>query len=155
MHRILLSLTVVAPLLVASQQPIGFSHRAHIEKANMQCTDCHAGAVSRDKATIPSIRRCMLCHQFIGKDLPEVVRLAEYWERKHEVPWQRIYGFEEQAAVQFRHAPHARAEIACEECHGDVASMTVAVKAVKHTMGTCLQCHRENKASEDCLACHF
>lgn len=121
----------------------------------MQCTDCHAGATSRDMATIPSIRRCMLCHQFIGKDLPEIARLTEYWERKHEVPWQRIYGFEERAAVQFRHAPHARAEIACEECHGDVASMTVAVEAVRHTMGTCVQCHRESKASDDCLACHF
>lgn len=155
MHRILLSLSAVAALLAAPQQPIGFSHRAHIEKAKMQCTDCHTGATSRDMATIPSIQRCMLCHQFIGKDLPEIARLAEYWERKHEVPWRRIYGFEERAAVQFRHAPHARAEIACAECHGDVAAMTVAVEAVEHTMGTCVQCHRENKASDDCLACHF
>lgn len=146
-------------MLVASaalaEQPIAFSHRAHIEKASMRCVDCHTGAAARDRASIPSIRRCMLCHQVIGTDLPEIARLKEYWDRKHEVPWTRIYGFEERAAVQFRHAPHARAGIECAQCHGDVAAMTVAVKAVEHTMGTCVTCHRENKASDDCLACHF
>ncbi len=139
----------------AADQPIGFSHVAHIEKARMQCTDCHVGAIKGDAAQIPTISKCMLCHQFIATDLPEVVRLKAYWDRKHEVPWKRVYGFENKAAVQFRHAPHARAEIACETCHGDVKSMTVAVPAVEHTMGTCVSCHRENKASDDCLACHF
>ena len=141
--------------VAAAEQPIGFSHTAHIEKASMQCTDCHSGAKSRDAADIPSIRKCMLCHQFIGQDLPEVVRLAEYWDKQREVPWVRVYGFAKDAAVQFRHAPHARAEIACSQCHGDVASMTVAKKAVHHTMGTCVQCHRENNASDDCLTCHY
>ena len=138
-----------------AQQPVGFSHQAHIEKARMQCTDCHAGATTRDAAGIPSIRKCMLCHQFIATDLPEVVRLKEYWDRMHEVPWLRVYGFKAEAAVQFRHAPHARAEIECSRCHGDVASMTVARKAVDHTMGSCISCHRERDASDDCLACHF
>ncbi|MCY4596326.1 MAG: cytochrome c3 family protein [Bryobacterales bacterium] len=149
------SLITLLAVAAVAQQPVGFSHKAHIEKASMQCVDCHEGAVSRDAAVIPSIRKCMLCHQFIGKDLPEVVRLTEYWERKHEVPWVRVYGFEEKAAVQFRHAPHARAEIACSQCHGDVASMTVAVEAVRHTMGTCVTCHRQKGATDDCLACHF
>ena len=103
-------LLLVVQTASAAEQPIGFSHTAHIEKASMQCTDCHEGATSRDSAGLPSIRKCMLCHQFIATDLPEVVRLSEYWERKHEVPWERIYGFAKTAAVQFRHAPHARAE---------------------------------------------
>ena len=140
---------------LAAEQPLGFSHNAHVERANMQCVDCHTGAVSRDVAGIPSIRKCMLCHQFIATDLPEVVRLTKYWEKKHEVPWVRVYGFKRQAAVQFRHAPHARAGIECSKCHGDVGAMTVAVKAVNHTMGGCVSCHRENQASDDCLACHF
>ena len=153
---VLVVLLVLVPApAVAAQQPIRFSHRAHIEKARMQCVDCHEGAAARDIASIPSIRKCMLCHQFIGKDLPEIVRLGEYWERKREVPWVRVYGFPKGAAVQFRHAPHARAGVACTECHGEVASMSVAVKAVEHTMGTCVQCHRENGASDDCLVCHF
>ncbi len=155
MHLGLLLLLLAFPSQAVTQQPLDFSHSAHVEKAKMQCVDCHTGAVSRDVAGIPTISKCMLCHQFIGTDLPEVVRLTEYWERKHEVPWVRVYGFKKDAAVQFRHAPHARAEVACSECHGDVASMRVAVKAVHHTMGSCVTCHRENKASDDCLACHF
>ena len=151
----LATLLLLLAVSAAAQQPIGFSHKAHIEKARMQCVDCHTGAVSQDAAVIPSIRKCMLCHQFIGTDLPEVVRLTEYWDRKHEVSWVRVYGFEQTAAVQFRHAPHARAEIACSKCHGDVATMTVAVEAVRHTMGTCITCHREYNASDDCLVCHF
>ena len=153
--RLVLLLPLLALPPSAAEQPLGFSHSAHIEKAKMQCVDCHTGATSRDSAGIPSISKCMLCHQFIGKDLPEVVRLTEYWDRKREVPWIRVYGFKKEAAVQFRHAPHARAEIACSQCHGDVASMAVAVKAADHTMGSCVTCHRENKASDDCLACHF
>lgn len=151
----LLLLPLVSLAASASEQPLAFSHVAHIEKARMQCTDCHTGAKTRAAAGIPSIRRCMTCHQFIGTDLPEIVRLAAYWEKRHEVPWRRVYGFAEGAAVQFRHAPHSRAEVECTQCHGEVASMTVAVRTVEHTMGSCVQCHRENKASDDCLTCHY
>ena len=155
MHRVIPLLLLAGLPSAAAEQPLGFSHAAHIEKAKMECVDCHAGATSRDAAGIPSIRKCMLCHQFIGTDLPEVERLRGFWDRRREVPWRRVYGFSKAAAVQFRHAPHARAEVECPECHGNVASMTVAVKAVNHTMGSCIACHRENKASDDCLACHF
>ena len=101
----LATLLLLLAVSAAAQQPIGFSHKVHIEKARMQCVDCHTGAVSQDAAVIPSIRKCMLCHQFIGTDLPEVVRLTEYWDRKHEVSWVRVYGFEQKAAVQFPPCP--------------------------------------------------
>lgn len=153
--KILVLAALAASTAAGEDQPVGFSHLAHIEKARMQCTDCHIGAKVGDQAVIPSIRKCMQCHQYIAKDLPEVVRLTEYWERKHEVPWVRVYGFPKEAAVQFRHAPHARAGVECAKCHGEVAAMTVAVPAVEHTMGKCIECHRENRASDDCLACHY
>lgn len=154
--RLALAVPLIAlPVLASGDQPLGFSHNVHIEKARMQCVDCHTGAVNRDRAGIPSISKCMLCHQFIGTDLPEVERLTSYWDRRREVPWVRVYGFRQEAAVQFRHAPHARAEIACSRCHGEVAAMSVAVRTVEHNMGTCVTCHRENGASDDCLTCHF
>ncbi len=37
----------------------------------------------------------------------------------------------------------------------DLEKMTVARPVVKHTMGGCLSCHRQQKASTDCSACHF
>ncbi len=40
-------------------------------------------------------------------------------------------------------------------CHGDIAGGTVAQRNVNMTMGFCVNCHNQNKASVDCLACHF
>lgn len=144
-----------APATAADGQPIRFSHRIHADKASLQCVDCHSGADVGDQASIPSIRKCMLCHERVGADLPEVARLAEYWQKNREVPWIRVYSFEAKAAVIFRHAPHYRAGVECAVCHGDVAAMTDAKRAVEHTMGTCVACHRQTKASDDCLACHY
>ena len=148
-------LVLLALPAALAQQPLEFPHNTHVEKAGMRCIDCHSRADVQDRAGIPSIRKCMLCHKKIGTELPEVVRLTEYWDKKREVPWVRVYEFSEEAAVQFRHSPHVRAQIGCSQCHGDVAAMSVAVEAVEHTMGTCISCHRENNASDDCVACHY
>jgi hypothetical protein len=57
--------------------------------------------------------------------------------------------------VKFRHAPHYDAGIHCSTCHGDMTKAGVAELAVTHNMGTCLTCHREKHAPEDCAACHY
>ena len=43
----------------------------------------------------------------------------------------------------------------CAKCHGDVGSMTDAKRVVDHSMGFCITCHKEKKASIDCVTCHF
>ena len=43
----------------------------------------------------------------------------------------------------------------CAKCHGDMHTQTVAERKVDHTMGFCVQCHRANNASVDCVTCHF
>ena len=83
------------------------------------------------------------------------MKLAAYAEKNREVPWRRVYGFEREALVKFQHAPHYRAKIACDRCHGDMTQVTTADVQVKHSMGTCLSCHRQNRASEDCATCHY
>ncbi len=57
--------------------------------------------------------------------------------------------------VKFQHGPHVRAHVACATCHGDMTQATTAQLLVHHNMGTCLTCHRQNKASEDCATCHY
>ncbi len=136
------------------EQPIAYSHRVHID-AGMSCSDCHTTVETHDRAQLPSVSKCMLCHQAIAVDHPEVQRLAAYSEKGLDVPWVRVYGFEKRGHVIFRHAPHVRAGVECARCHGDVAEMSVAERAVEHTMGTCVECHRESGASDDCAICHF
>jgi Cytochrome c3 len=137
-----------------SDQPIAYSHKQHIA-AGLYCLDCHSSADTSAAAALPSVRKCMLCHAKLATTKPEIQKLAAYAARGREVPWQRVYGFDRKALVKFQHAPHFRAKIDCARCHGDMTQATVAEPLVKHTMGTCLSCHRQNGASEDCAACHY
>jgi Cytochrome c7 and related cytochrome c/Cytochrome c3 len=145
---------VAAGLAGAASQPIAYSHRQHIA-LGLECLDCHSSADVSAAATIPSVRKCMLCHAKIATGKPEVKKLAEFAQSKREVPWERVYGFAPSAMVKFQHGAHARAKIQCATCHGDMTQATTAVRLVKHTMGTCLSCHRQYRASEDCAACHY
>ncbi|HZQ54409.1 MAG TPA: cytochrome c3 family protein [Bryobacteraceae bacterium] len=138
----------------AAQQPIAFPHNTHM-KLGMQCIDCHIGADIRDDAGIPSVRKCMLCHAKLAKNKPEVQKVRGYAEKNIEIPWLRVYGFSADAHVKFRHAPHFEAGVPCARCHGDLTKATVAEQTVHHTMGSCLTCHRQMHASQDCAACHY
>ena len=86
---------------------------------------------------------------------PQVQKVIAYADKKIEIPWVRVYGFSPGAHVQFRHAPHYQAGVPCTRCHGDLTKMGVAERVVNHNMGTCLTCHRQNNAPEDCAACHY
>ena len=135
-------------------QPIPFPHKTHIEKQAM-CTDCHETVERGPIAGIPSVRTCMTCHSQIATDRPLIKEVTSYMERGVDIPWQRVYGFPHEAHVRFNHAPHIRAQVDCATCHGDISKMTVAERAVDHTMGFCVNCHRQKNAPNDCLTCHF
>jgi hypothetical protein len=155
-----LGLTVLASVLVslslsAQQQPVEFPHNQHVAKAGLECIDCHITVDTRDEAGMPSVAKCMFCHEKVATEGPGVQKLRQFAEKKREIPWVRVYEFNRSGHVMFRHSPHVRAGVECSTCHGNVAEMTVATAQVKHTMGTCLTCHRQQKASEDCAACHF
>jgi hypothetical protein len=137
-----------------ARQPVEFTHKKHLA-LGLDCLDCHSGADIRASASIPSVAKCMLCHQKMATDKPEVKKVIAYAAQNHEIPWERVYGFSREAMVRFRHAPHYKAGIACGTCHGDMTQATVAERKVSHTMGTCLNCHRQNNAPEDCAACHY
>ena len=137
-----------------AEQPIPFPHKTHIDKKAV-CVDCHESVEKGPIAGIPSVKTCMICHSQIATDKPLIKQVTDYFDKGIEIPWQRVYGDTREAHVRFNHAPHVRAEVACATCHGDVAQQTVAERSVNHSMGFCVNCHREKKASNDCLTCHF
>jgi len=141
-------------LAQGQQQPVAFPHDKHL-KIGLACTDCHTGADTHAAARIPSVSQCMLCHAKVARQKPEVKKVIAYADKKIEIPWQRIYKFDSTAHVKFDHSAHFRAKIACATCHGDLTKETVAVRSVTHTMGTCVRCHRQNHASQDCAVCHY
>ena len=135
-------------------QPIAYTHKVHLANG-MQCINCHTGVDTGPDAELPSVKLCMTCHQFIAADRPEIRKLAAYFERGEDIPWQRVYNYSQSAHVKFNHAPHLRARVDCKTCHGDMTQQTVAVRAVDLKMGYCLNCHKQKKASVDCTTCHF
>src|SRR4051812_13581603 len=138
----------------AAHQPMAFPHKTHIAKEAM-CTDCHETVERGPIAGMPSVKTCMICHSQIATDRPLIKEVTSYSEKGIEIPWQRVYGFTHSAHIRFNHAPHIRASVDCKTCHGDVANMTVAERAVDHTMGFCVGCHRQKNAPNDCLTCHY
>jgi hypothetical protein len=85
----------------------------------------------------------------------EVKKVIAYSAKKEEIPWERIYGFAHSAEVRFTHVSHIRAKLACATCHGDLSQATVAERFIDFKMGTCVACHRQKNASQDCATCHY
>lgn len=135
-------------------QPIAFTHKVHLANG-MECVNCHTGVDTGPDAQLPSVKLCMMCHQIIATDKPEIKKVAAYAARGQDIPWQRVYDFLPTAHLKFNHAPHIRAKVDCKVCHGDMTQQTVAVRKPGIDMGFCLDCHKQGGAPIDCTTCHF
>ena len=151
------------------EQPIPFSHKHHAGEYEIECLYCHSGTDRSQAAGVPSVETCMGCHSLFpasyDREFEGIRDLKQYWENQEPIPWQQIHRLPEY--VQFRHNRHIRAGFECQECHGPVEEldklyMTPDTKwwpwllpTAKLEMGWCVQCHRENGASQDCLMCHY
>ena len=139
-----------------AEQPIDFPHKIHTEDIGVYCETCHTGVKTGPRAGIPSINVCMSCHEDVGDaNDARIKTIRATAMRGEDMAWQRVYGFEQESHVRFNHAPHIRARVDCSTCHGDLTSMTTAQRVVNHTMGFCIDCHRQKGASNDCLVCHY
>jgi hypothetical protein len=136
------------------QQPLDFPHNIHVSNG-VACEMCHEGVAVGPAAGIPGLRTCMICHDAIATDRPRIQQMAAMRDKGIDLAWQRVYGFAAEDHVRFNHAAHIRAKVECTTCHGNVGDGTVAQREVEHTMGFCVNCHNERKASIDCLTCHF
>jgi len=137
-----------------AHQPLEFPHNTHIEKKIM-CETCHEGVATGPIAGIPSVRACMICHEAIATDRPRIQQITAMRDKGIDLAWQRVYGYPPESHVKFNHAPHIRRNVDCSTCHGNIGGGTVAQRNVNLTMGYCVNCHNEKKASVDCLTCHF
>jgi hypothetical protein len=137
------------------EQPIEFPHNIHVGK-QIACTEyCHESVTTGPRAGLPSVRTCMICHTAIATDRPRIQQITKMQEQGVDLAWQRVFNYPEEAHVKFSHAPHIRAKVDCTTCHGNIGGQTVAQRNVDLTMGFCVNCHNERKASVDCLTCHF
>jgi Fe-S cluster assembly scaffold protein SufB len=100
----------------------------------------------------PASSFCMSCHASVKKDSPHIARLAAAAKENKPLPWVRVYKIP--SYVFFSHRIHVETGATCQTCHGPVAERDVITKEVDISMGACMDCHRKNKASNDCKFCH-
>jgi len=125
-----------------------FSHKRHAA-LKLQCVNCHAGAVTGERAGFPAASVCMSCHRTMATDKPEIKRLAALPATEKIVPNTPVYtlpGF-----VFFRHNRHL---IECGECHGDIWGLDQIQPRLQMKMSACVDCHRTKGAVETCTSCH-
>lgn len=138
------------------EQPVAFNHKLHITELEMDCTDCHRYAATSRKATLPTVELCAECHQEAQGESAEEQKLVGLIESGQELNWQRVYTLPKH--VYFSHFRHVTlGQMACPECHGDMREldrppMRPAVDIL--SMDYCMDCHAEQTANNDCLACH-
>jgi hypothetical protein len=149
-------------------QPIPFSHKHHAGLYEIDCQYCHTATDRSRAAGVPSVEVCMGCHAQFDKayDQFEGIRtLKDHWERKEPIEWAQIHRVPEH--VKFQHRAHVQAGFECQDCHGPVEDMDKVymvpdtkwwpwmLPTQKLEMGWCIDCHRQNGATQDCIACHY
>jgi hypothetical protein len=158
-------------------QPIPtFSHKTHVGKQNIACSQCHElvdpRTVMSPRPGIPTIQKCMECH-IDTKDREGWKQLHAYFDKKESIEWNRIHTLPDH--VYFTHKRHikalekqmglrlinedgtgnvqAQAQL-CSTCHGEVRQMDKIRQVRSLTMGWCVSCHRTKGVSIDCWTCH-
>lgn len=136
------------------QQPIEFSHKIHAGDNGIHCMYCHVQARRSPTAGVPSVNKCVSCHQIVAKDRPQVRKLMEYWADQQPIPWVRVHDLPD--FVYFPHKRHVQAGVACQTCHGPVETMQRVERVAPMKMGWCLDCHKDHEVQNglDCWTCH-
>ena len=150
----------------------------NLEGLGLDCTFCHRTVTTQANAGVPAVGFCATCHQVIGAaDNPELTILRDAADivgdnGPEPVNWRRVHRLPDH--VRFVHEPHIRYLTqnpdvvngttsgvkegpagVCSTCHGDVAAMEQVEQVEPLKMGQCVDCHRDNGAPTDCVACHY
>ena len=138
----------------APVQPIEFSHRIHATDNQIPCEYCHVYADRTPSAGVPSVSKCMGCHQSIATDRPEVQKIHSYWEAQQPIPWIKVHDVPD--FVYFTHKRHIKAGLQCQECHGPIETQDRVTRTASLRMPWCVECHTEKQVENgrDCWTCH-
>ncbi len=147
-------------LFSESKQPFNFSHAAHQDSS---CEDCHTFRPDGSYTGIPKLENCKQCHESqMGSTEDERILVEEYIQNEKEIPW-RVYSSQPDN-VYFSHASHKAKNVACTECHRDVAkeqknpvyreNRITGYSSEIMKMEVCEKCHARQGASNNCEICH-
>ncbi|MBI2515823.1 MAG: cytochrome c3 family protein [Opitutae bacterium] len=121
-------------------QPVPFDHSLHAGNLGIDCRYCHASVEKSATSSVPSAQTCMNCHSIIKPNSPLLEPVRQSVATGQPVPWVKIH--QNPDYVYFNHSVHVNRGVSCVECHGKVNEMQTVSQAQSHSMGFCLDCHR-------------
>jgi len=139
----------------STAQPIAFSHRLHVQENGLECVECHAYVKTQTFAGLPSVKKCLECHEEALTDSPDEEKIRQAAATATPLAWNRLYKVPDH--VYYSHRRHVAAgKISCAECHGPIAeTATPPPRALNEiTMKFCMACHERTGITNDCIACH-
>ena len=153
-------LLIVVIVALASRQPpvpqpVAFNHRKHAGDLKLGCEFCHQFVTVGAHAGLPDARICRICHQVQQGKTAEAARLTELLTQGAPLRFNKLFRLA--THVRYTHRRHVGiAKLDCRQCHGDIADSDrpPSRALVRITMNFCLDCHRANGQSLDCVACH-
>ncbi len=185
---------ILFPMATYSKQsqPINFSHAIHStpdigidgEKEQEICLYCHGFREDGTFTGIPTLEKCMECHDDpespLGEEPEEEKFLKQYVADEKEVPWMSYY--RQPDCVYFSHIAHVEmGKQDCRICHGDHGkseelpyyqknrltgySINIWGKNIagyksntwdRMKMDDCAECHSEKGQEQNnaCFVCH-
>lgn len=129
-----------APIGIAIEQPVRFSHELHSDQLNIDCQYCHVSAEKSSYGGIPDTHTCMSCHSQIATYSELLQPVRDSYDTGESLEWEAVHDLADH--VYFNHSAHINAGFGCETCHGPVNEMAIVWQAKSMTMGWCLDCHR-------------
>jgi hypothetical protein len=160
-----------SPVIFPAQRlGIRFHHRKHVQELGLRCVSCHDAARTSKKSAdtlLPEGSACDACHGTkhdekgvsAGPGLEGQCGYCHVGYRESD--GQRVADVSiPPPNLKFDHALHFQKGIACQSCHGGVASLELATSDQLPRMRGCFGCHtnqtgKPGKPSKLCSTCHF
>ena len=136
-------------------QPVAFNHLKHTRDLQLECQFCHAYVTTGAHAGLPDGETCAPCHQEPQGSAPEAARVTALLADGTPLRFNKLFRLP--AHVFYTHRRHVGiAELKCQQCHGGIAETErpPSRPLVRITMRFCMDCHRAQGQSLDCVACH-
>ena len=135
----------------SDDKPFAFPHQIHYEDEGLDCTDCHLHAEDDDSPGMPNLRQCMLCHEEIDADKPADRHITAFFIGNDFQP-ARVGALS--GEIVFPHLQHATGDRDCWDCHVGIEANEWVGDLQVPTMDSCMSCHEQNGAPNDCTTCH-
>lgn len=135
-------------------QPIEFNHRKHVAENQIDCSTCHMFYETETFSGLPDRDVCATCHEEAMGKSAEEAKLVRILRAGQPLQWRRL--FQQPSHIFYSHRRHVvKAQIKCEQCHGDIAQSTSPPRKVTTLkMEDCIGCHEQRGVATECTTCH-